>query len=191
MLYGEKMRRKLMVGIVVLAALIVVILLFMRYDSYSENAVQQNITVGSIAPDYGFFLSNGSYANLSAYKGHTVVLWFVATWCPSCAQGNEVINQNYEFFKKRGIKLVELELYKDLGYRGQPIIGFVNSYAPSAYSNGTIIPALAGYNMTAAYDPKGYLDIYYLISPNGTILYISGSPESTLSQLEGAINNTL
>ncbi len=191
MLYGEKMRRKWIFGIVVLAALMMVILLFMRYDSYGKSALQQNITVGSIAPDYGFFLSNGSYMNLSVYKGHTVVLWFVATWCSSCAQGNEAINQNYEFFKKRGIKFVELELYKDLGYRGQPIIGFVNSYAPSAYSNGTIIPALAGYNMTAAYDPKGYLDIYYLISPNGTILYISGSPESTLSQLEGAINNTL
>jgi hypothetical protein len=51
-----------------------------------------------------------------------------------------------------------------------------------------VIPAISGYNMTAAYDPKGYLDIYYVISSNGRVLY-SGSPlASTLGQLENAIN---
>ncbi len=64
----------------------------------------------------------------------------------------------------------------------------VNSYAPDAFSNGTIIPALAGYNITAAYDPKGYLDIYYLLSSDGKVLYINGSLAFTLGQLEQAIN---
>lgn len=185
------MKKNIVVGIVALAVVVTIALLFLKFNSNVGNAEPQNITTGSIAPDYGFLLSNGSYTNLSAYKGNVVVLWFVATWCPSCAQGNEAINQNYQFFERRGIKVIELELYKDLGYSGPPIAGFVNSYASSAYSNDTIIPALAGYNMTAAYDPKGYLDIYYLISRNGTVLYINGSPASTLGQLEEAINSSL
>ncbi len=181
----------IVVGIGALIAVLTIALLFMKYDSNGGNVVSQNITAGSMAPDYGFSLANGSYTNLSAYKGHVVVLWFVATWCPSCAQGNEAINQNYQFFERRGIKVIELELYNDLGYSGPPVASFVNSYAPSAYSNDTIIPSLAGYNMTAAYDPKGYLDIYYLISGNGTVLYINGSPASTLGQLEEVVNSSL
>ena len=154
----------------------------------SSNAKLGNVTVGSLAPNYGFLSENGSEVHISAYRGHPVVLWFVATWCSSCAQGNQAINSSYQFFKQRGVKIVELELYRDLGYSGPPITNFVSSYAPSAYSNGMVIPAYAGYNMTAEYDPQGYLDIYYLISGNGTVSYINGSPESTLGQLEQAIN---
>ncbi len=185
------MKKNVLIGVVALVIVVMAVLLFLRSNLNGRNAVSQNITVGATAPDYGFFLGNGSYTNLSSYKGHAVVLWFVATWCPSCAQGNGAINQNYQFFEQRGVKVIELELYNDLGYSGPPIASFVNSYAPSAYSNHTIIPALAGYNMTAAYDPKGYLDIYYLIAANGTVLYINGSPASTLGQLEGAINSSL
>jgi thiol-disulfide isomerase/thioredoxin len=185
------MRGNKKIALVVVAAVAVAVALVLAFNQSGSNVQAQNATIGSRAPNFGFLLANGSVANLSAYRGHAVVLWFVATWCPSCAQGNSAINSNYSFFKQHGIKIVELELYKDLGYSGPTIEGFVNSYAPAAYSNGTIVPALAGYNMTAAYDPKGYLDIYYLISGNGTILYISGSPAETLGQLAHAINTSL
>jgi thiol-disulfide isomerase/thioredoxin len=193
MLCGEKMKNSLLFGILALAVALLAALLFLKYDSngVNSNSLSQNISVGYMAPNYGFFLSNGSYVNLSAYKGHAVVLWFVATWCPTCAQGNEALNQSYQFFERHGIKVIELELYHDLGYQGPSIASFVRSYASDAYTNNTIIPALAGYNMTAAYDPKGYLDIYYLISANGTVIYINGSPASTLGQLEEAINSSL
>ena len=179
--------------VTVLILVLVGIAVVLSYENLSNGANSSsarpsNVTVGSLAPNYGFFLENGSEANLSAYRGHPVVLWFVATWCSSCAQGNQAINSSYQFFKRRGIRIVELELYKDLGYSGPSITNFASSYAPDAYSNGTVIPAYAEYNMTAKYDPQGYLDIYYLISGNGTVLYINGSPESTLGQLEQAIN---
>lgn len=185
------MKRGMIAVMAVAIAVIAAVLLLMQsnQDIMGQNA--KNITVGSLAPDYGFLLDNGSYANLSEYKGHAVVLWFVATWCSTCAQGNQAVNQNYQFFKSHGIKIIELELYNNLGYQGPPITSFVNYYAPNAYSGNTVIPVLAGYNMTARYDPKGYLDIYYLISPNGTVLYINGSPASTMGQLEEAINSSL
>ncbi len=188
------MKKKIVFGVsAAVVVLVVAALLFISSNHSSGNAISQNITIGSLAPDYGFLLSNGSYMNLSAYRGHPVVLWFVATWCSTCAQGNELLNQqqNYQFFKQRGIKIIELEMYRDLGYSGPSIANFVGSYAPNAYSNGAIVSGLAGYNMTAAYNPKGYLDIYYLISANGTVVYINGEPASTLGQLEAAINSSL
>ena len=185
------MNKKRVTILVIIAVIVIAVASFMAINQNLQNTQAQNVTLGALAPNYGFLLGNGSSVNLSAYRGHISVLWFVATWCPSCAQGNEALNQNYQFFERHGIKVIELELYRDLGYNGPPIASFVNSYAPSAYSNGTIIPALAGYNMTASYDPKGYLDIYYLISANGTVLYINGSPESTLVQLDEAINSSL
>jgi thiol-disulfide isomerase/thioredoxin len=185
-----KRNKKIIVGIVAIVAVLAAALLFTGHNSNNGSA-SGNITVGSMAPNYGFLLTNGSNVNLSAYRGHPVLLWFVATWCSSCAQGNEVLDHNYTFFESHGIKVVEIELYKDLGYSGPPVASFVNSYAPGALSNGTIIPAISGYNMSLAYDPKGYLDIYYLISKNGTVLYINGSLGATLQQLEGAVNRSL
>ena len=185
------MKKSLIIGGVVGFVVIAAVLLFMPSNQNIGSTKAENITIGSQAPNYNFLLDNGSYANLSRYKGHTTLLWFVATWCSTCAQGNQAVNQNYQFFKSHGIKIVELEMYNDLGYPGPAITNFVSSYAPNAYSNNTLIPALSGYNMTARYDPNGYLDIYYLISSNGTVLYINGSPASTLGQLEGAINSSL
>lgn len=171
-----------------MTVIVIAVASFIVSNQSYQNTQTQNVTIGSLAPNYGFLLGNDSSVNLSAWRGHLTVIWFVATWCSSCAQGNEALNQNYQFFKQHGIKIVELELYKDLGYQGPPIASFVKSYAPDAYSDGTIIPALAGYNITAAYDPKVYLDVYYLLSSDGKVLYISGSPASTLGQLEQAIN---
>lgn len=183
------MRSKRWVFLGTVAAFAVVAIVW--YSSLNANGpAAQNITVGSYAPDFGFRLGNGTPTDLSAFRGNTVLLWLVATWCSSCAQGNIAINQNYQFFKQKGVNVIEVELYKDLGYNGPSITNFVDEYAPSAYSNGTILPGVSGYNMTAAYDPNGYLDIYYLISGSGKVLYISGSPASTLGQLMQMINRS-
>ena len=192
MLHGEKMRLKYIVPAVLILGIIALVILYSVFQGNSHSSPGiRNITVGMKAPNYSFLLENGSEANVSSYRGHEVLFWFVATWCPTCAQGNSVLNGNYSFFRKRGVKIVELELYKDLGYAGQPIGEFVSSYAPDAYANGTITPGVAGYNITAAYDPEGYLDIYYLVSANGTVLYINGSPSVTLPQLKDAINASI
>ncbi|MGC8652184.1 MAG: redoxin domain-containing protein [Candidatus Micrarchaeia archaeon] len=152
--------------------------------------VVENPIINLSAPNAEFFLSNGSLTSLSAYKGHMVSLWFVATWCSGCAQGNEVLNSSYSSLGQKGVKVIELELYNDLGYSGPPIAEFVSSYAPAAYSGGAVTPAYASYNMALTYDPKGYLDIYYLLSPGGKILYTNSPLATTLSQLAAAINSS-
>ncbi len=182
------MKKNKIIIAAVAAVAVLAIIVFLASGQVVTAAGAQNVSVGSMAPNYQFIAANGSTVSLSAYRGHLTVLWFVTTWCPGCVQGNEVLNQSYQFFKQRGVKVVEIELYKDLGYNGPLISDFVMSYAPAAYASGTVVPAVSGYNMTAAYDPKGYLDIYYVISSNGRVLYTGSPLASTLGQLENAIN---
>lgn len=182
------MKKRYMVYIAIILAIAAVSIYYAVEHSSSQKAAVYN----SDAPNFKFLAANGSVMDLSEFSGKPVVIWFVATWCSSCAQGNEALNNSYQFFKQHGIRVIELEIYNDLGYKGMPIGQFVSDYAGNAYLNKTIIPAYAGYNMSVAYDPKGYLDIYYLVSGSGKIVYVNDNGMfDTVNQLIAAINNTI
>jgi len=182
---------KILVAIFVIAIVAVIAVYASQKANSAKSGLNGNLTVGSYAPNYTFFFANnGTEANLSNYRGHEVLLWFVATWCSGCAQGDELLNSSYKEFNDHGVKVIELELYRDLGYSGESIGNFVQNFAPEAYQKNVVIPAYASYNMTLAYDHQGYLDIYYLISPNGKILYENAPLEATLPELLSEINKT-
>lgn len=144
------------------------------------------LSVGNIAPNYAFQLENGTYSSISSYYGKPILLWFVATWCSTCAQGNEALASNLVFFQQHGVKIVELEQYNDLGSPGMPISQFISKYG----NNNTYVQGgVAGYNMTVAYNtpPTFQLDIYYLISPTGKILYVGEGLVNGITALENLI----
>lgn len=167
------------ITLAILAAIFILIQVFGRPSNASS------ITIGSSAPNKGFYLLNGTYTNLRAYSGKEVLLYLVTTWCSTCAEGTQTLGKNIAFFNSRNVSVIEVEAYKDFGYAGQPINQFVNTYAGQTSKYITI--GYSGQNLTKTYDPKGYLDIYYLISPSGKILYANGEPSATLNQLEAAI----
>ena len=178
--------------IYVFAAVIVAIALIYFFGINHNSGSSQSFmpAVGAKAPNYSFiYASNGTVANVSSLNGKPVLLWFVATWCSGCAVGNEMLNDNISYFKSKGINVVEIELYRDLGYSGAPINAFVNDYAPNVTSYSNFRSAISGYNLSIAYDKDGYLDIYYLIGPNGKILYENdGSLAATLKNLKSRID---
>lgn len=144
--------------------------------------------VGAYAPDYSLVYANGTTATVSSLRGSPILLWFIATWCSGCAQGNELLNGNMSYFSSKGVKVVEVELYNDLGYSGMSITRFVSEFAPRAYSSPDFTMALSSYNLTKSYDGKGYLDIYYLINPEGKIVYENdGTLAATIGQLKQQI----
>ncbi|MGC8516777.1 MAG: TlpA family protein disulfide reductase [Candidatus Acidifodinimicrobium sp.] len=175
-----KVKYVLYAFVILIALYLVLNFLFLNKPKYTEF-----LSVGNVAPNYTFQLANGSIENVDSYRGEPLLLWFVATWCSSCAQGNSVLANNLAFFKSHDIKIVELEQYDDLGYSGMPISQFISEYGNNTYVRG----GTAGYNMTLAYNtpPSLQLDIYYLIGPDGRILYIGEGLATGINSLENFI----
>ncbi len=172
--------------ILYLVVAVVAIALITNFTLLSHANSSKYLAVGDSAPNYAFQLDNGTYSSISNYYGKPVLLWFVATWCSSCAQGNEVVANDLGFFEQHGVKVVELEQYDDLGSQGMPISQFISEYG----NNNTYVQGgIAGNNMTVAYNtpPTFQLDIYYLISPTGKILYVGEGIANGVGNLENLI----
>jgi thiol-disulfide isomerase/thioredoxin len=172
----------------VVYSVIVVVALILILNFFVLNHAKQNkyLSIGETAPNYTFQLANGSTQSINSYSGKPVVLWFVATWCSSCAEGNTAVADNLAFFKEHNVKIIELEQYDDLGSPGMSISKFISEYGNNnTYVNGGV----AGYNMTLAYNtpPTLQLDIYYLISPSGKILYVGEGIANGIGNLESII----
>ena len=86
-----------------------------------------------------------------------------------------------------GVQVVELELYNNLGGQGPDIATFGRQYAGRAYSSPGWVWGTASQDMSLAYDPQGYLDIYYLVDAEGRIRYVNGSPAGTAGALLDAV----
>jgi hypothetical protein len=97
-----------------------------------------------------------------------------------------VAANNLAFFKEHNVKIVELEQYDDLGYSGVSISQFISGYGDN---NTYVQGGVAGYNMTLAYNtpPTLQLDIYYLIGPNGKIVYVGDGLATGINNLENII----
>ena len=185
------MQKRKMTYVVVGILVVIALVYFFGIDNSSGASQSFMPPVGAKAPNYSFiYASNGTVANVSSLGGKPVLLWFVATWCSGCAVGNEMLNDNISYFKNKGVDVIEVELYRDLGYSGAPISSFVKEYAPNVTSYSNFRSAISGYNLSLAYDKDGYLDIYYLIGPNGKILYENdGSLAATLKELKSKVNS--
>ncbi len=170
-------------AVVAVIALVVVLNFFVLNKAKSATY----LSVGETAPNYTFQSANGSTESLNNYAGTPLLLWFVATWCSSCAQGNTVVANNLAFFKAHGVKILELEQYDNLGSPGVSISQFISQYGDN---NTYVEPGIASYNMTLAYNtpPVFQLDIYYLISPSGKILYIGEGIANGIGNLENIIS---
>ncbi|MFP3194198.1 MAG: redoxin family protein [Caldivirga sp.] len=139
------------------------------------------IGVGDIAPNLEFTLSNGSVVYLSDFKGHYVLLYLVATWCPDCALGTAILARYVGLLESKSIYVIVLEQYDDLGYNGPSITSFVKYYAGNASTY--FITGEASLEMTKVYNPSLQLEVYYLISPSGKILYSGTGLADTYPEL--------
>lgn len=143
--------------------------------------------VGQPAPDGGFTTAAGKPGSVAALRGHPTLLWFVATWCSSCQAGTQVVAQNIARLQAQGVRVVELKLYRNLGGPNTgpeaDMTSFAHHYAGTAAANPNWTFGTASQQLTRRYDPRGYLDIYYLLDTGGHIRYANGSPASTMPDL--------
>jgi len=139
--------------------------------------------VGARAPGGTFTTVSGTARTISSLRGRPAMVWFVASWCPSCQAGTQALASKITAFARMGVRVVELEDYADLGQPGPGIAAFGHRFAGAAYHNPDWTFGVASQALTSAYDPQGFLDIYYLLDSAGRVTYINAAPGSTMSQL--------
>jgi hypothetical protein len=82
-----------------------------------------------------------------------------------------------------GVRVVEVEDYADLGQPGPGIAQFGRQFADAAYHDRGWTFGAASQALTRAYNPQGYLDVYFLLGPSGRVTYVNAAATSTMSQL--------
>ncbi len=121
------------------------------------------------APDFTFTTINGTTSRLSSYRGHPVVLWWIATWCTSCQDGTKLFAQNYySQYHAAGVILLQVESYNNLGQPGPSLSSFASSYSYSSKSDWIL--GQGSQDGTSTYNPSAYLDYFYVISSQGVVL---------------------
>jgi thiol-disulfide isomerase/thioredoxin len=149
----------------------------------SKSRATEALAIGAQAPDGAFSTVSGQTETIASLRGQPTLLWFVATWCSSCQAGTQAMASAIDTFDRDHLRVVELEQYDDLGQSGPPIAQFGQQLAGTYYNNPNWTWGTASQALTTTYNPKGYLDIYYLLSSSGKIVDIGSSPAATMSQL--------
>ena len=155
-----------------------------------NTAAGGNSPTGGAAPAVGSAAPGGSFTTVSwrtetvaSLRGRKTLLWFVATWCPSCQAGTQAVAGQTARLRAAGVQVVEVEDYADLGQPGPGIAAFGHQFAGAAYRDPGWTFGTASQALTRAWNPQGYLDVYFLLGSSGKVAYINSAPASTMSQL--------
>ena len=154
--------------------------------SGSSGSSGVSLPVGSSAPNGTITTLAGRSETVAGLRGKPALIWFVTTWCSSCQAGTQAMAEHVATLAADGVRVVEVENYADLGQSGPPMGTFAKTLAGSAFSNPDWTFGEASSALTHTYNPKAYLDIYYLINAKGKITYVNSSPGSTMPELLSA-----
>ena len=109
---------------------------------------------GSLAPPGSFTTAGGTTGTISSLRGQPALVWLVTTWCPGCQAGTAAMPGDLARLRARGIEVVELEDYADLGRPGPGIAGFGRQFAGAAYLSPGWVFGTASQALTQAYNPR-------------------------------------
>lgn len=179
---NRKGKNRKWIGILAIIAVIIVAYILIS-SSFGSSSPKIGTQVGNLAPDIKLFFTNGQVANLSNFRGQNVLLWFVATWCSSCQIGAQILlSQYYEYLHQKGYVIIVVDLYDNLGQPGPSIEQFAQQYGGGLGKPGWYY-ATSTLDATLTYDPKGYLDIFYIINKSGIITYVGYNLPATLPNI--------
>jgi thiol-disulfide isomerase/thioredoxin len=105
--------------ILVIAITIGVIIIFVVGQTGKEVYSSSNN-----APDFNLKTLDGKQVSLESFKGKPVILWFMATWCPSCVgQADAIKHVSSEYGNKINVLVIDLWASQDIS-GGQNAQGF-------------------------------------------------------------------
>jgi hypothetical protein len=140
--------------------------------------------IGATAPGGSFVTLTGAKVNLDVER-RPMLLWFIATWCGSCEVETKALVSRLEALRRRRVHVVELELAGDFsGFSAstslQALRHFAAPYANGAGVSGEWAWGLASARLSRAYDPRGLLDLYYLVGRNGRVIKRGQDPTGSV-----------
>lgn len=143
----------------------------------------QPAAVGQIAPDIEFTTTDGATFRLADFQGRPVMLWLIATWCPTCRVSAQALAERIDELERLGLQIITLKLYNNLGYPGPTIEEFARRWANVAYDSPNWLWGDASQQASFSYDPKGYPDIYWLIDREGIVRAVDTAPNATMERI--------
>jgi len=151
------------------------------FSNSSAGLEKTEVARGKPAPEAVFTAIDGREIRLSEFKGKKVMFWFLATWCPSCITGAQVLAQNND--ELRNLTIIALETYGNAGYRGPSIEEFAKQSAPDTLSAQNWLWGNASREATNVFNPTNFPDVYFLIDEDGIIRAIDGAPSATINKI--------
>ncbi len=139
------------------------------------------VKIGALAPDIAFTTADGTERWLSEFRGQPVMLWFYASWCPTCQIGTMAVAGIVDQLKLAGVQIIQLQLYNNLGAPGPSVEDFATQYASSVPRTPNWLWGDASLVASYTYDPSGYPDIYFLIDRDGIVQEIAPAPHVTMN----------
>ncbi|GAC1656603.1 MAG: hypothetical protein NVS4B3_22420 [Gemmatimonadaceae bacterium] len=140
------------------------------------------VQVGRPAPAFAYRLLDGRTLMQKTLHGHPYVLWMVASWCSSCQTGSAVVGDHIAFLRDHGVRVVEMRLADDLGAPGPGLQQFQKAVGMNAEARNWYWGELTK-AQTAALDPKGYADLYYLVDSKGVVTAVDGNPAGSWDRI--------
>lgn len=129
---------------------------------------------------------NGEKQTLSSYRGHALMIWFIAGGCTSCAISIPAVANQLHVLANDGITVLPLGLSGDFG-PSNLALGKLKTFAKSAAGKAfTDIEwkwGMASAALSHRYDTAGIPDYYLLVDSHGVITYQNTAPIATIKPL--------
>jgi hypothetical protein len=138
------------------------------------------------APGGTLTLLDHRRVTLASLRGRPVLVWFVAAGCSSFEASIPVVAAHLGAFTRAGTRVLVLGMY---GVFGQgpggtaALASFGKAAAGKAFASPNWTWGVASEPLTAAFDPSGIPDAYFLLDAAGRITYQNSVPVSTMGAL--------
>ncbi|WP_298211453.1 hypothetical protein [Ferrimicrobium sp.] len=129
---------------------------------------------------------NGEQQTLSSYRGHALMVWFIAGGCASCAISIPAVANQLHVLANDGITVLPMGLSGDFGpseHALDKLEAFAKSAAGKAFHDTEWKWGMASAALSHRYDAAGIPDYYLLVDSHGVITYQNTAPVATIKPL--------
>jgi thiol-disulfide isomerase/thioredoxin len=160
---------------ITIAAIIIVLIISVAAAGSAKIAYSQS----SNTPDFSLKTLDGKQVSLESFKGKPLVLWFMATWCPSCVgQAGAIKQVSSEYGNKINVLVIDLWAAQNIGQSaqglnaesGNDLQAFIAKYGSSQWN-----AALDTVGLTIKYGIT-QVDSTVVVDGNGNIVFKNVGP---------------